>query len=218
LRPAALLAVAATTIGGAVPHRTYPSVNAPWAPPGAYTVRLTAGGKTATQPLTVHLDPRVKTPAVALATLASLTREMYTGARKARVAAEDARSLAAQLESAQGPEVDAMKKALAEIAPPPPAGGGRGGFAGGGGRGGRGAGATAAPTLDGLSTAMMAAAMGMQAAEAAPTARDIAACADARRESASVMAKWTKISTLDLAALNAKRKAAGETAIAIRAR
>ena len=26
---------------GAVPHRTYPAVNAPWAPPGTYTVRLT---------------------------------------------------------------------------------------------------------------------------------------------------------------------------------
>src|SRR5262249_40580107 len=45
--------------GAAVPRRTYPSVNAPWAPPGAYTVRLTAGGKTYTQPLALHLDPRV---------------------------------------------------------------------------------------------------------------------------------------------------------------
>ena len=49
--------------GGAVPHRTYPSVAAPWAAPGAYTVRLTVDGKQYTQPLTLRLDPRVKTPA-----------------------------------------------------------------------------------------------------------------------------------------------------------
>src|SRR5690242_4002038 len=30
---------------GAVPHRTFPAMDAPWAPPGAYTVRLTGGGK-----------------------------------------------------------------------------------------------------------------------------------------------------------------------------
>ena len=42
---------------GAVPHRTYPNAFAPWAPPGQYTVRLTAGGKTYTQPITVRLDP-----------------------------------------------------------------------------------------------------------------------------------------------------------------
>ncbi|HTL05240.1 MAG TPA: hypothetical protein VL241_05790, partial [Gemmatimonadales bacterium] len=38
---------------GAVPHRTYPQANAPWAPPGKYTVRLKVGDKTSTQPLTL---------------------------------------------------------------------------------------------------------------------------------------------------------------------
>jgi photosystem II stability/assembly factor-like uncharacterized protein len=194
--------------GGAVPHRTYPSVNAPWAPPGTYTVRLTVGGKSLTQPLTVHLDPRVRTPALSLATLNSLTKEMYTGARKAHDAADAARALASALESAGG-DAEALRQAVTEIAPPAPAGGGRGG-----GRGGRGGGGTPA-TLDGVSTAMLAAAMAMQTAERAPTARDLAACAEARRQSTSVMARWTKISTVDLAALNAKRKAAGQTEIVI---
>jgi hypothetical protein len=40
--------------GNAVPHRTYPSVNAPWAAPGSYVVRLTAGG-TSKQPLALRL-------------------------------------------------------------------------------------------------------------------------------------------------------------------
>src|SRR5258708_27791762 len=76
--------------GAAVPHRTHPAVNAPWAPPGSYVVRLTAGGKRYTQPLTLHLDPRVKTPPLALATQAKLTREMYAGARAAHTASHQA--------------------------------------------------------------------------------------------------------------------------------
>ena len=45
----------------AVPHDT-PSVStAPWVMPGTYTVRLTAGSTTLSQPLVVRMDPRVKT-------------------------------------------------------------------------------------------------------------------------------------------------------------
>jgi hypothetical protein len=62
---------------------------------------------------------------------------------------------------------------------------------------------------------MLAAAMAMQGAEAAPTAREVAACATARTQSAAVMARWTKLTTIDLAALNAKRKAAGQPVVAI---
>src|SRR5439155_22944750 len=81
--------------GAAVPHRTYPSANSPWAPSGSCVVRLTVGGQRSTQPLTLRLDPRVKTSPIALATLTSLTREMYDGARAARAAAEQARALVA---------------------------------------------------------------------------------------------------------------------------
>jgi hypothetical protein len=197
--------------GNAIPHRTYPSVNAPWAPPGAYTVRLTANGKSYTQPLTLHLDPRVKTPALALQTLTSVTREMYEGARGTHAAADQARALVAKLEGMDGADIATLKEQLTALAPPAPAGGGRG-F--GGGRGaGRGGGPAAAPSLDSASAAMIAAAMSMQAAEAAPTARELAAAADARKQSAAVMARWTKLTTVDLPAMNAKRKAAGQPPI-----
>jgi photosystem II stability/assembly factor-like uncharacterized protein len=206
--------------GNAIPHRTYPSVAAPWAAPGTYTVRLTANGKSVTQPLTVKLDPRVKTSPLALTQLTSLTEEMYKGARAAHAAAEQARALASQLE---GDDAAALKAAVSEIAPPAPAGGGGrgpggpGGAPGGGGRGrgGRGGGSADVATLDSASAAMMAAAMAMQGAEVAPTAREVEACAAARRQSAAAMAKWTKIKTVDLPALNTKRKAAGQPAIAI---
>jgi photosystem II stability/assembly factor-like uncharacterized protein len=198
--------------GNAVPHRTYPAVNAPWAPPGSYVVRLTVDGKSYAQPLTLHLDPRVKTPALGLSTLASLTREMYAGAKAAHAAADQARALAAKLEGMEGADVAAFKEQLTALAPPVPAGGGRGGP--GGGRGaGRGGAGTAPSTLDGVSGSMLAAAMAMQGADVAPTAREVAACADARRQAAPVMARWTKLTAVDLPALNAKRKAAGLPAI-----
>ena len=62
---------------------------------------------------------------------------------------------------------------------------------------------------------MMAAAMAMQSADVAPTARDVATCADARRNSTTVMAQWTKLKTIDLPALNTKLKAAGQPAITL---
>jgi hypothetical protein len=55
----------------------------------------------------------------------------------------------------------------------------------------------------------------MQNADVTPTAREVAACAEARRQAAAVMARWRTISTVDLAALNAKRKAAGQPSIVI---
>ena len=78
---------------GAVPHRTYPRVDSPWAPPGEYTVRLTVGGQEFTQPLSLRLDPRVKTPAADLARVASLSREMWDGAMAANAAYEDGQNV-----------------------------------------------------------------------------------------------------------------------------
>ena len=55
----------------AVPHNTAPAPTSLWVMPGQYTVVLTAGGKTYTQPLTIKMDPRVKTPLAGL-------REQFT--------------------------------------------------------------------------------------------------------------------------------------------
>jgi photosystem II stability/assembly factor-like uncharacterized protein len=49
----------------------------PWVLPGRYTVKLTAGGNTFTQPLTVKMDPRVKTPAAELARQFRLSMKLY---------------------------------------------------------------------------------------------------------------------------------------------
>ena len=197
---------------GAVPHRTYPAVSSPWAAPGNYTVRLTAGGKSYTQPITLKMDPRIKTPATGLGELASLTAEMYDGAKNVRAVYERARALVAALDNVQGNDAAAFKKEVEQIAPPPPAGGGgRGGRGGGGGRGGA---AQAGPaTLESVSAAMNAAAMAMQSADVTPTANQVAACAKARSEGAMMLAKWRSLSTTGLAALNAKLKASGQAGV-----
>jgi len=200
---------------GAVPHRTYQSVNAPWAPPASFAVRLSVDGKTYTQPIALKLDPRVTASAADMATLASLTREMYEGARAAQTTYTQARALVAALGTLSGEDIVAFKAALDALAPAGPGGGGGG--RGGGGRGAAGgaAGGAAAPTLQSVSTDMLSAAMAMQAAEFAPTAREVAACATARTNAAATMAKWIRLSTVDLVALNAKRKAAGQPVIVV---
>ncbi|MEP6992068.1 MAG: glycoside hydrolase, partial [bacterium] len=167
---------------GAVPHRTYPSVNAPWAPAGAYTVRLTADGKTYSQPMTVRLDPRVKTSAVALTKLASLSQEMYDGARVAHAAYLEARAKSDQV-AASNP---ALKAQIDSLAPAPVQRGGRGG----GGGFGRGQVPVGPPTLESVSTAMLAAAMAMQSADVAPTARQVEAAAKAKAQYKDVMGKY----------------------------
>ena len=71
-------------------------------------------------------------------------------------------------------------------------------------------------TLNAVSTELMSAANGLQASEMAPTARELSSCTTARANFATVMAKWTKITTIDLPALNLKRKAAGQPAVVVR--
>ncbi|CAN5918692.1 hypothetical protein BH11GEM2_BH11GEM2_34610 [soil metagenome] len=170
---------------GAVPHRTYPSVNAPWAPAGSYTVRLIADGKTYTQPMTVRLDPRVKTPAVALTKLASLSQELYDGARASHAAYLEARAKSDQV-GASNPSLKAQIDSIAPAAALAP----RGGRGGGGGR----AQAVAvSPTLESVSAAMLAAAMSMQGADVAPTARQVDAAAKAMAQYKEVMRKFETI-------------------------
>jgi hypothetical protein len=168
--------------GGAVPHRTYLVTNTPWAPAGAYTVRLVADGKTYAQPLTLVLDPRVKTPASAMAQVASLSREMYDGAVALRAAYVSARAMSDRLTS---PGDAALKSQIDSIAPPPTRGA-RPGF------GFRQA-PSGPPTLVSVGAAMMAAAMAMQEADVAPTSRELDGVAKARAQYKEVIARWNAL-------------------------
>ena len=83
----------------AVPYNTVPAPTAPWVRPGTYTVKLTVNGTSYTQPIVVKQDPRVKTPALTMERVYSLTEAAYMSAVEAQKAAEDAQSVDARMAS-----------------------------------------------------------------------------------------------------------------------
>jgi hypothetical protein len=169
---------------GAVPHRTFPAMDAPWAPAGKYIVRLTGGGKRYEQPLTLKLDPRVTTPAAGLAQLSTLSTEMYDNAVAARAAYTRARALRERLEHSRGAEAGALAAKVDALAPAKVK-----------------ADAEArrrrhqpeketTPTLESVGDELMAAAMAMQGADIAPSSNQIAACRRASASYRAVLARW----------------------------
>jgi photosystem II stability/assembly factor-like uncharacterized protein len=157
---------------GAVPHRSEHTPTVPWAPPGRYTVRLTVNGTSHIQPLTLRLDPRVKTSVAGLQQLAVLSREMYELAAAAQAAYREARALVDSLPTAMRAQVES----LAPAPQPRP----------------RGA-STPRPTLEIASSAALAAAMAMQDADVTPTAAQVAACQRARTQARLVLARWSRL-------------------------
>jgi hypothetical protein len=170
---------------GAVPGRTYPNYNVPWVPPGDYTVRLTVEGKTTTQPIVVHLDPRVKIAPLVLTQLNTLSSALYWEAVAAHRAFNDAKAMARRLDARVGPNVDALKDELEALAPT--------GLQRNVRQLRRRPGGPATPSLEAVSNALQAAAMAMQSSERSPTAVQMAAANAARAQAKPVMARWTAV-------------------------
>ena len=72
----------------AVVHHTPPEANSPWVMPGSYTVKLTANGQSYTQPLTVRMDPRVRTSLAGLTQQFTLSKQLYDDLLRGRAALE----------------------------------------------------------------------------------------------------------------------------------
>jgi hypothetical protein len=185
---------------GAVPHRTYPIVNSPWVAPGTYVVRLTADGKTQTQPITIKMDPRVKiSPEVQQ--IFTLTTRLENDARNALSARKEALALIETLkEQPQSANKEAVLMKLEELAPseaPSGDGAGRGGGLdgnGSAGRGGRGGGAVSGePNLSNIAAQLVAGIMSMQGSEMPPTAAQLEACATSEAAYARLMTKWSAL-------------------------
>src|SRR5262249_55948639 len=86
---------------GANPHNTSPQPTGPWAMPGQYTVVLTVNGKSYSQPLTIKMDPRVKTPVAGLQQQFRLSNDLYTQLLTLSPAVEQAGALRKQLKELQ---------------------------------------------------------------------------------------------------------------------
>jgi photosystem II stability/assembly factor-like uncharacterized protein len=197
----------------AIPYNTAPGPGTPWVNPGTYTVKLTVNGKSYTQPITVKQDPRVKTPALVMQQVYTLTRSAYFGAIDLQAAAQEVQRVrdqfAALLPQAKGTTVPALmdlgKKI--ELMRGESLGVTSGGVftpAAGGGRGG---GAPAGPTSP--LTALTGVMNSLQAADVQPTANQLAAMNAALASYREAMARWNAIKTVDLPALNVTLKAAG---------
>ena len=176
--------------GAAVPHRTYPTVNSPWVPPGVYTVRLTVAGQSQTQPITVKMDPRVKiTPEVRR--IFTVTTQAEKSARTATEAHKEALALMTEVEARSPSEArDALLKELKAIAPPQAPTRPNQRF-------GRGAGNVPAEpaTLTNMSEHLVASVMGMQGSEMPPTATQLKAFEEQEATYTALMAKWSALKT-----------------------
>lgn len=81
-------------------YRNTPFVpQGPLVMPGRFTVRLTANGRTYTQPLIVRMDPRVTTPIAGLLQQFSLSIQAYEGIRTSSAMSDEVKKISAQLAS-----------------------------------------------------------------------------------------------------------------------
>lgn len=107
----------------AVYRNTAPISTAPWVLPGKYSVTLKVDGKPYTQPLTVKMDPRVKTSFAELQKQFDMSKRLYDARLKLEPINEKLAGLAAQLDDAKKrgikeplvSQIDALNKKLAEL-------------------------------------------------------------------------------------------------------
>ncbi|HJR05748.1 MAG TPA: hypothetical protein VJ842_00520 [Pyrinomonadaceae bacterium] len=173
--------------------------------PGEYTVKLSAGGRTYTQPLTVRIDPRVKATPAALRQQFELSMQAYVGMQRSREALESLRKLRAQLKdlrarTTQPNDLAASLAALDERAAAIESGG-----AGGAATANN---ANASKTLARVNSAMRSLLDLLQDADAQPTTQAVAASAEWQRTLEEVHARWLELKTKDVASLNAQLRAA----------
>jgi photosystem II stability/assembly factor-like uncharacterized protein len=208
----------------AIPHDTPREPGGPRAMSGVYTVKLIVDGKTYSQPLTIKMDPRVKTTPVALAQLTNAELRVASAMKSSAETVASIRALQADLTAlngkASGPVAEAIvaaqKKAAAIAGEPEAAGGGRGGRGGGGGGGGRGgapAGPEMLPRLSGEYSALYGL---MDSSDTAPTATQSAVLLKLNTEFSKLMLQWTELKTKDVPALNELLKKAGLPPIQIK--
>ncbi len=176
----------------AVPMNTAKDPAGPWVLPGTYAVTLIVNGKRYSQPLTVRMDPRVKTPPLALVRQHTLSVRVVQGLKKTAAALEELRALRAKVRDARA-AASAPAEALAEFDRKAAA------LEGGGG----------APSLTRLSGELASLYGTLQDADVAPTTQVLSAIAEREAALKGLMAKWATLRSTDLAALNARLRAAG---------
>ncbi len=183
----------------AIYHDTPAEPLGPWVMPGEYVVKLTVDGNTYSQPLTVKMDPRVKTPLTGFTQQFTLARSIWAAMNDEYAALQEIGKLRTAIRERRGtsgapdPKVDALDQKLAALE------GGSGGPRGGGGgptpenaRGGRGR-DVAAVTLTQLNGQLAQILDVLDSSDRAPTTQAIAAAEALKKSADEILAKWKAV-------------------------
>jgi photosystem II stability/assembly factor-like uncharacterized protein len=199
---------------------TAPVPTGPWVLPGEYTVKMTVGGKTYTQPLRVKMDPRVRTSPADLALQFKLSMQCYEGTNQARQALAEMRTLRARIK-ALGDRLgkSPLTGTLAEFDKKIEAieGAGEASIA----RGSVASAGTGKPTLGraaremGSLMVLLSGNTPFQGGDMRPTTQAVAAVEQTSKTFRELMAAWENIKTKGLAELNLELRKAGQPALTL---
>jgi photosystem II stability/assembly factor-like uncharacterized protein len=177
----------------ASPHNTAPNPTTPFVAPGAYTARLTVGGKAYTQPITVQADPRAQGSQTALREVYALTDSMYWTLSRLQQSIGEARALRQRTTdqaalARMGVILDAPVPPDTSIRGAPPAA--RAAVAAQGGRAANQTPPAAPTTLVGASDALARLLNSLQSSDVAVTATERASIDNALRNANAAVARW----------------------------
>jgi photosystem II stability/assembly factor-like uncharacterized protein len=169
----------------AVPWNTAPSPTSPWVMPGTYTVILAVNGRQYKQPLTVQMDPRIKTSFPDLQKQFDLSQQVYQDLLELQPVMEKVTAALAQLRtmrektSAAGlAKIDEANKALESLE---------------GGKGHRRWGEPPPVDVTGVRTSLLEMLTLLQEVDAAPTTQTTAAVPKLHESVNSLMRQWQEV-------------------------
>lgn len=180
----------------AVPHETPTVPQGPLALPGSYTVRLTAGGHSYSEPLTIQMDPRVKASGADLDQLFHSESQLAAMVTSSSEAAMQAHSIREQLAKA-APRAEATAAALKHLDAHLAA------LLDGDEAKGK-------PGLDDVSAEVSALYTQVGQADAAPTAAQQQAMTHVSGELKTVLGEWEQLRTTELPAANRQLRSVHE--------
>jgi photosystem II stability/assembly factor-like uncharacterized protein len=188
----------------------------PWVLPGTYTVKLTVNGKSQEQPLTVKMDPRVKTPPEGLAQQFAIALGSWEGISKIQETLRQVHTLRSQLKGLRerAGEKGELPDALAALdrkAAALEGNLGRGRFRGAG-RFGAGGGEANLTRLNMQLGSLMAL---VEGADATPTSQAVAAAEELHRSLDTLLKRWRSMKEQDVKALNKLLREARLTVVAL---
>jgi len=190
----------------AVPHATPRMPEGPNALPGVYTVKLTADGRQLTAPLTVKMDPRVKTPPAGLEQQYEAEKQLARIIARTTDAIREARSAQEQIDKLTPNATGTLTEHLAALQKKIKAAVGSGGGFGP---------PPAEPGLTSVNGDASTMYGEIGGPDAAPTVAQAAATAKLAREFPAVMERWNKLKSGEVAAVNRELKAATLTEIQV---